>query len=65
MANDALLSSLSYLLLNFVVYVSKMPRWVEPIPSLKPYAPESLHKSYHSGVLPDNFLLYNFFEDEK
>ena len=60
--NHALLSSLSYLLLNFVVYVSKMPRWVEPIPSLKPYKPENFRESYSSGVLPDNFLPYNFFK---
>ena len=32
--NHALLSSLCYLLLKFVVYLSTMPRWVEPMPSL-------------------------------
>ena len=32
--NHALLSSCWYLLLKLVVYVSKMPRWVEPMPSL-------------------------------
>ena len=32
--NHALLSSLCNLLLKFVVYVSMMPRWVEPMPSL-------------------------------
>ena len=32
--NHALLLSLCYLLLKFVVYLSSMPRWVEPIPSL-------------------------------
>ena len=30
----ALLLSLCYLLLKFVVYLSSMPRWVEPMPSL-------------------------------
>ena len=32
--NHALLLSLCYLLLKFVVYISMMPRWVEPMPSL-------------------------------
>ena len=32
--NHALLLRLCYLLLKFVVYVPKMPRWVEPTPSL-------------------------------
>ena len=32
--NHALLLSLCYLLLKFVVYLSTMPRWVEPMPSL-------------------------------
>ena len=34
LANHALLSGLCCLLLKLVVYVSKMPRWVEPMPSL-------------------------------
>ena len=32
--NHVLLSSLYYLLLKFVVYISKIPQWVEPTPSL-------------------------------
>ena len=36
-----------------MVYVSKMPRWVEPIPSLKPCEPESFHDSYSFGASPD------------
>ena len=36
-----------------------------PDGSLKPYEPESFHKLCPSGVLPDNFLPYSFFEDEK
>ena len=51
--NHALLLSLCYLLLKFVVYVSKMPRWVEPILSPKPCEPESFHESYSSGASPD------------
>ena len=51
--NLALLSSWWYLLLKLVVYVSKMPRWVEPIPSLKSCEPESFHESYSSGASPD------------
>ena len=42
-----------------------MPQWVEAIPSLKPYEPEGFHKPYPSGILPDNFLPYNFIECEK
>ena len=30
-----------------------MPRWVEPIPSLKPCEPGSFHESYSSGILLD------------
>ena len=37
--------------------------WTYTFPKLS--EPESFHKSYPSGVLPDNFLAYNFFEDEK
>ena len=39
-----------------MVYVSKIPRWVEPIPSLKPCEPESFHESYSSGASPDKIL---------
>ena len=51
--NNALLSSLCYLLLKFAVYVPKMPLWVEPIPALKLCELESFHESYTSGILPD------------
>ena len=51
--NLALLSSWWYLLLKLVVYVSKMPRWVEPIPSQKPCEPESFHESYSTVVMSD------------
>ena len=34
LANHALLSGLCYLLWKLVVYVSKKPLWVEPMPSL-------------------------------
>ena len=40
LANHALLSSLCYLLLKLVVYVSKKPLWVEPMPSLICVNPE-------------------------
>ena len=49
----ALLSILCYLFLKFVVYDPKMPRWVEPMPSPKPYEPESFRESYSSVVSPD------------
>ena len=42
-----------YLFLKFVVYDPKMPRWVEPMPSPKPYEPESFRESYSSGILLD------------
>ena len=51
--NHALLSSLSQLLLKFVVYVPKMPRRVESMPSLICVNQKSFHESYYSGVLPD------------
>jgi hypothetical protein len=40
LANHALLSSLFYVLLKFVVYVPKMPLWVEPMPSLNRVNPK-------------------------
>ena len=51
--NHALLSSLSQLLLMFVVYVPKMPQRVESMPSLICVNQKSFHESYYSGVLPD------------
>ena len=51
--DHALLLSLCYLLLKFVVYLSSMPRWVEPMPSLICVNQKSFHKLYYSGVLPD------------
>ena len=39
--NHTLLPGLSYLLVKFVVYAPKMPRWVEPMSSLNPCEPEA------------------------
>ena len=49
--NNALLSSLCYLLLKFAAYVPKMPLWVEAFSN--PCEPESFHESYSSGASPD------------
>ena len=49
--NNALLSSLCYLLLKFAVYVPKMPLWVEAFSN--PCEPKSFHESYSSGASPD------------
>ena len=39
-----------------------MPRWVEPIPSLKPCEPESFHESYSSGASPDKISTLQLFQ---
>ena len=51
--NHALPLSLSYLLLKILVYDSKMPRWVEPMPSLICVNSKVFHESYSSGASPD------------
>ena len=36
-----------------MVYVPKMPRWIEPMSSLICVNQKSFHKLYYSGVLPN------------
>ena len=43
----ALLSTLCYLFLKFVVYVPKMPRWVEPMPYLTYVSPKDFTGHTH------------------
>ena len=65
LANHALLSSWWYLLLKLVVYVSPMPRWVEPMPSL--ICVNSKVFTSHTLLVfcQIKFQHYNFFESEK
>jgi hypothetical protein len=48
-----------------VVYVPKIPRWVEPMPSPNPWEPESFHKSCYSGVLPDKISTLQLYQSER
>ena len=63
--NHALLSSLCYLLLKFVVYVPKMPRWVEPMPSLICVNPKVFTSHTLLVFHQIKFQHYNFIESEK
>ena len=57
----ALHLSLCYLLLKFVVYLSTMPRWVEPMPSLICVNPRVFQGSYSSGNSPSRSSHSNHF----
>ena len=50
---------------KLVVYFSKKPLWVEHMPSLNRVNPKVFTSHTILVFLPDNFLLYKFFENEK
>ena len=60
--NHALLSSLCYLLLKFVVYVPKGPRWVGHMPSLVCVNPETTTGHTLLLLCQIKFQHYNFVE---
>ena len=59
------LSGLCYLLLEFVVYVPKMPLWVEPMPSLIHVNPSIFTSHTRLVFCLIIFQHYNFIESEK
>ena len=63
--NLALLSSLWYLLLKLVVYVSKKPLWVEHMPSLNRVNPKVFASHTLLVLRQIKFQHCNLFEDEK
>ena len=52
LVNHTLLPGLSYLLVKFVVYVPKMPLWVESMSSLNLCEPGNFYDAYSTGVMP-------------
>ena len=65
LVNHALLSSLSYLFLKFVVCVPKMARWVESMSSLNPCELEIYAGYTLVAFCQVKFQCYNFLKCEK
>ena len=65
LVNHTLLPGLSYLLVKFVIYVPKMPRWVESMSSLNPCELKSYAGYTLLAFRRVKFQRYNFFEDKK
>ena len=65
LANHALLSGLCYLLLKLVVYVSKMPLWVEHMLSLNRVNLKVFTINTLLVLRQIKFQHYNFFVKEK
>ena len=63
--NHALLSSLCYLLLKFVVYVPRRPWWVGHMLFFKLCEPGNHYGSYSTSVMSDKISTHNFVEGEK